>query len=652
MRIVSPPLSELGRLRTPLTEGESTVLQILDRELAPGWEIYIQPHLNGLRPDFVLLNPRAGIIVIEVKDWVMNTKSYRVHRTAQDVPVLEYLTDVGWRSKQAQNPVNQVALYRDETQQSYCPHMPGSAAPRLVSCGIIFTNTPGMVVREILDPCIRHFFQPDKYPVSCSVAGADDLASGELREFLPAGRRTIEPGMTEAIAADLRHWLNEPEYSAEQREPLPLSPLQRRFVLEDTESGYRRIMGPAGSGKSMVLAARAARLLAEGKDVLVVTFNLTLINYLQDLAVRWPLPSSLHVRRNIVWLNFHSWCRRLCISAGEYNAYRQLWRRHFETEAREYESAEGQSVPSAGLQTLLDHDLPSLLNRILNTHPEVGGSFDAILIDEGQDFRPEWIQVIRRCLRAQPDMMIVADKSQDIYGTARHLTEEAMNGCGFRGEWAQLKVAHRLPAQLIPLLRHFATKYLPADTRDVPPEPDPQSDFYPKLEPCFLRWIQTPSGGVVSAATAEVLRLAAAKDVESLPIPDITVLVTAKQDGGQIVNQLEAAGIRSIHTFDPDDRQSRRLKIAFYKGDARIKVTTIHSFKGLESRALVLCIDSPPNYAMTADRLALFYTGLTRLKHTHRGAYLSVVCGVTDLADYGRKWDPSGIPAADPRGSG
>ncbi len=639
MRIVSPPLNELGRLRTPLTEGEATVLQLLDRELAPGWEIYVQPHLNGLRPDFVLLHPRAGIIVIEVKDWAMSSKSYRVHHTAQGVPVLEYLTDVGWRSKQAQNPINQVALYRDETQQIYCPHMPGGAAPRLVSCGIIFTKTPGVVVREILDPCLRHFFQPDKYPISCSVVGADELASGELRDFLPAGRRTTEPGMTEAIAADLRHWLNEPEFSAEQREPLPLSPLQRRFVTEDTESGYRRIKGPAGSGKSMVLAARAARLLAAGKDVLVVTSNLTLINYLQDLAVRWPLPPSLHVRRNIVWLNFHSWCRRLCISAGEYDAYRQLWRRHFEAEAHEDEQDEYQSVQREGLQTLLDYDLPSLLNRILDTHPDVGDRFHAILIDEGQDFRPEWIQVIRRCLRPQPDMMIVADKSQDIYGTARHLTEEAMKGCGFRGDWARLEVAHRLPVQLIPLLRHFANEYLPADTRDIPPTPDPQSDFYSKLEPCFLRSIQTASGGVVSAATAEVLRLAAAKDVESLPIPDITVLVTAKQDGSQLVSQLEAAGMRSIHTFDPDNRQARRLKISFYKGDARIKVTTIHSFKGLESRALVLCIDSPPNCAMMADRLALFYTGLTRLKHTHRGSYLTVVCGVAELAGYGRQWN-------------
>jgi hypothetical protein len=40
------------------------------------WEIYVQPHLNGLRPDFVLLNPRIGIAVFEVKDWDLSAMGY------------------------------------------------------------------------------------------------------------------------------------------------------------------------------------------------------------------------------------------------------------------------------------------------------------------------------------------------------------------------------------------------------------------------------------------------------------------------------------------------------------------------------------------------------------------------------------------------
>jgi len=62
-RIVSPPREEHHRLRQPLTVGERRVFEFFDQLLDPRWEIYIQPHLNGLRPDFVLLNPRVGIAV-------------------------------------------------------------------------------------------------------------------------------------------------------------------------------------------------------------------------------------------------------------------------------------------------------------------------------------------------------------------------------------------------------------------------------------------------------------------------------------------------------------------------------------------------------------------------------------------------------------
>ena len=69
VRVISPPPSQLDSLPTPLTEGERQVLRLFDNALPESWEIYVQPFLNGLRPDFVLLNPAVGIAVFEVKDW-------------------------------------------------------------------------------------------------------------------------------------------------------------------------------------------------------------------------------------------------------------------------------------------------------------------------------------------------------------------------------------------------------------------------------------------------------------------------------------------------------------------------------------------------------------------------------------------------------
>ncbi|SMQ85553.1 hypothetical protein SAMN06295905_2838 [Devosia lucknowensis] len=58
IRVIHPPLSEHADLRQPLTPGERQVLDLFIRYLPPAWEIYVQPHLNGLRPDFVLLHHR------------------------------------------------------------------------------------------------------------------------------------------------------------------------------------------------------------------------------------------------------------------------------------------------------------------------------------------------------------------------------------------------------------------------------------------------------------------------------------------------------------------------------------------------------------------------------------------------------------------
>jgi hypothetical protein len=65
-RVVVPSRDQLDALPTPLTPGEMSVLGFFDEHLPKRWGIYVHPHLNGLRPDFVLLNPDAGIAVFEV----------------------------------------------------------------------------------------------------------------------------------------------------------------------------------------------------------------------------------------------------------------------------------------------------------------------------------------------------------------------------------------------------------------------------------------------------------------------------------------------------------------------------------------------------------------------------------------------------------
>ena len=56
----------------------------------------------------------------------------------------------------------------------------------------------------------------------------------------------------------------------------------------------------------------------------------------------------------------------------------------------------------------------------------------------------------------------------------------------------------------------------------------------------------------------------------------------------EVVARLKTENIRVIHTFDTDLDIQRRQKLYFFKGSERVKGSSIHSFKGLESRNYIM----------------------------------------------------------------
>ena len=88
VRFISPPIKDLKNLRQPLTPGEEIVLGYFNKNLPAEWDIYIQPHMNGLRPDFVLMSPSKGIAVFEVKDWDFSALNYSYKKLGNGPPIL------------------------------------------------------------------------------------------------------------------------------------------------------------------------------------------------------------------------------------------------------------------------------------------------------------------------------------------------------------------------------------------------------------------------------------------------------------------------------------------------------------------------------------------------------------------------------------
>ena len=112
-------------------KAENIVHNFLKQNLNKSWEIYPQPHLNGSRPDFVCLNPNIGILVLEVKDW--NLDSYEIDINGR-------IRVVGSSGKfEVPNLLAQIERYKFDIFNIYCPRIGDSfKSMRAITCGIIF----------------------------------------------------------------------------------------------------------------------------------------------------------------------------------------------------------------------------------------------------------------------------------------------------------------------------------------------------------------------------------------------------------------------------------------------------------------------------------------------------------------------------------
>ena len=323
------------------------------------------------------------------------------------------------------------------------------------------------------------------------------------------------------------------------------------------------------------------------------------------------------------WLNFHKWCKRVSLENGYDEEYKAIWKRHNIQEDKLILTNKDITGPLI--------EISQLANSIINgNHEESVQKYDAILVDEGQDFLPEWWNILRKVCKNGGEMLLVADATQDIFGTAKSWTDVAMIGAGFVGDWAELQFSYRMPPKLIGYARDFVKQFLTEELSVLPYNPQTELDTYP----CKLRWVQTSEDKAIKICEEEVLSLAPSIDPNILSMSDITLLVTNNKFGLEITNNINNKGVNFVHTFSENNKISQRKKHGFYMGDARLKSTTLHSFKGWESTALVVYI----GHKNDVRAMHLVYTGMTRLKRSENISMITSVSAIKELENYGKTW--------------
>ena len=156
-------------------------------------------------------------------------------------------------------------------------------------------------------------------------------------------------------------------------------------VLEDMMLNPRMaVKGYAGSGKTLIAQEFAKRLEKEDKKVLLLFFNRMVMN-----AVRY----SLGRKSTVVCQTFHSFARN---RITEYDAD---WWSDLKNKNAEF----------------WNEDVPLKLS---DTPVGDEDKFDAILVDEGQDFKIEWLETLEQYLfdQERSSFVVLYDEKQDIFG--------------------------------------------------------------------------------------------------------------------------------------------------------------------------------------------------------------------------------------------
>ena len=402
-------------------------------------------------PDFVVLHPRRGLLVLETKDWHLDTIR---NVTRQYWEIL----DSNGRPKPVKNPLEQArhcaiqvvnALERDpQLVHAEGPHKGKLAFPW--GHGVVFTRitrkefeTSGLA--ETIDPhyviCQDEMLEhadPEEFQQRLWNMFAHRFGGAITLPQLDRVRWIMFPQVRVQTQGAL---FDDNDADAQLPDIMRVMDLQQEQLARSLGDGHRVIHGVAGSGKTMVLGYRAeylARAHAAGKPVLVLCYNEPLAVKLAATMAAKGLSERVHC------VHFHKWARAQLV-------------------------AYGQALPANNQSQ--DAFFADMVQRVI-TGVDRGhiptGQYQAVMIDEGHDFAPEWLKLITQMVDpATNSLLVLYDDAQSIYERARS-KQFSFKGVGIQaqGRTTILKINYRNTRQILQTANAIAGDLLTAEDRD------------------------------------------------------------------------------------------------------------------------------------------------------------------------------------------
>jgi hypothetical protein len=323
------------------------------------------------------------------------------------------------------------------------------------------------------------------------------------------------------------------------------------FHRDDHFNNHIMIEGAAGTGKTTIAIEAAQRLHLAKKHTLVLCYNDPL---------KWHLQAKLKNLESIDVYNFHDFCIEMA-KKSNHSRKNEFDQKRGDPNSREFWQKDANDI---------------LLESLCHLGDQIE-KFDALIVDEAQDFCFDWYSTIKLVLKEDAKEYIFQDVNQKIYD--RSFSDSQKDQFIIH-----LNTNHRLPADILDMSEKYVTNLL-------------QDTNYTNLmrQRLIIKNIQNKEE--LAPRLEKIINELITK--EKVRAQDIAVLTP------RVPNKIESfkrflSG--NNKTFKAEFRISEKQR-------SGVLFETIHRFKGLESPIVIMTELS----AFPKDKFQnLLYTGLTR----------------------------------------
>lgn len=402
----------------------------------------------------------------------------------------------------------------------------------------------------------------------------------------------------ENVYKDIKRRLSPPDCILKQGISIKLDKMQ--LNLTRSKEGKEKVKGVAGCGKTTILAYRAINAhKRHGNQTLILTFNITLKNYIRDKI------SDIQGGRDFKFV--------------EISNYHQFFNSQVNNTGQDMKDL----IDKYGLEEMY-------ATNVFKDHETI--KYHTIILDEIQDYEPEWIKIIMENFLIQDGEIIVfGDESQNIY--QRGIAKSSIVIKGF-GNWHTLTRSYRTSTNspLNYLFKQFQIKYLINKYSDaeifeakhnqlginfavlkleIIESDNWCKEIFKLIKNCIKYNNLHPNDIVI--LSSEINKIRRLNDFwleqEKTHCMFETYEELSKCTGEKIDDLRKYTDgdiIGLINKFKKQVEKIRRVKKAhFYANSGLIKLSTTHSYKGLESKTVFYILDE-------SEDPEIVYTSITR----------------------------------------